>query len=566
MGKDCPWEHTDIGADWKLPDRCIGATRTVVNALSAEPDQPSADHKTSGGLWRTVIKWILRLVGAALFSAAALLALLPSIVSSHRGCSACTAVASKFVPGTVQVAEIQARWQQPLDVRGVTWTEPTTLGGRQLASVEQIKTSIALIDVVRGKPFDVLISKPAVDCSIDAASGEVHITQVLQGTAQATQSTVETGDTVLAAATSRSHAKKQLLVESSPLRFTAEGQLLSAHVYISDGVLQVPDELRQVVGDDFHVSAIVGAQNMETYSEDFGIDAGWVQSQDGSHSKRGDATAVVFNSPHVTAQLRGWRTGSGLLLSEPATASVDYTPALAKYGLQRISPLLSNVVAVQEGGKVQMSFSPEGMALPAEKTSVHIEPMKLVVGQGDFVSKIVNLLGLKDSSLSKSSLQAWTSTIAVDVYPEGPVHTQRLDILVGTGHGQKGVHLCMWGSVEPANDSALNMTLGFPADTLKWAGLQGVPEDGMLTVAVTGTAYKPKIDWQGAYNKLTSSALKWQSHAPKASEAVSLKQAIANQALKGLGTLHHKVTSGDQAASPAVIPPPVAPLPWAVQQ
>lgn len=72
--------------------------------------------------------------------------------------------------------------------------------------------------------------------------------------------------------------------------------------------------------------------------------------------------------------------------------------AICRYGLQRISPLLSNVVAVQEGGKVQMSFSPEGMALPAEKTSVHIEPMKLVVGQGDFVSKIVNLLGLKDRS------------------------------------------------------------------------------------------------------------------------------------------------------------------------
>lgn len=33
-------------------------------------------------------------------------------------------------------------------------------------------------------------------------------------------------------------------VESSPLRFTAEGRLLSAHVYVSDGILQVPDELR----------------------------------------------------------------------------------------------------------------------------------------------------------------------------------------------------------------------------------------------------------------------------------------------------------------------------------
>ena len=33
----------------------------------------------------------------------------------------------------------------------------------------------------------------------------------------------------------------------------------------------------------------------------------------------------------VTAQLSGWRANTGLLLREPATASVDYTPSLAKY-------------------------------------------------------------------------------------------------------------------------------------------------------------------------------------------------------------------------------------------
>ncbi len=70
--------------------------------------------------------------------------------------------------------------------------------------------------------------------------------------------------------------------------------------------------------------------------------------------------------------------------------------ACCRYGLQRISPLMSNVVAVQEGGKVEMRWTPEGMALPAERSTLQIEPMKLVVGRGDFVSKIVNLLGLKD--------------------------------------------------------------------------------------------------------------------------------------------------------------------------
>ena len=54
------------------------------------------------------------------------------------------------VTGTVQVAEVQAGWQKPLDVKGLTWTEPKALGGRQLASVEQIRTTQALLDIVKG--------------------------------------------------------------------------------------------------------------------------------------------------------------------------------------------------------------------------------------------------------------------------------------------------------------------------------------------------------------------------------------------------------------------------------
>ena len=70
--------------------------------------------------------------------------------------------------------------------------------------------------------------------------------------------------------------------------------------------------------------------------------------------------------------------------------------AECRYGLQRISPLLSNVVAVQEGGQVQMSWKPDCLRLPAERSTLQIEPMKLVVGRGDFASRIVALLGLKD--------------------------------------------------------------------------------------------------------------------------------------------------------------------------
>ena len=45
---------------------------------------------------------------------------------------------------------MQIGWHQPLDVSGLTWTEPQELGGRQLASVDHINTTKALLDIVRG--------------------------------------------------------------------------------------------------------------------------------------------------------------------------------------------------------------------------------------------------------------------------------------------------------------------------------------------------------------------------------------------------------------------------------
>ena len=71
-----------------------------------------------------------------------------------------------------------------------------------------------------------------------------------------------------------------------------------------------------MVGDDFHVSAIVGAENMKRDAEDFGIDAAWLQNKDslqnsGSSGQAGDPTAVVLNSQHVCS----WSLAFSLLPS-----------------------------------------------------------------------------------------------------------------------------------------------------------------------------------------------------------------------------------------------------------
>lgn len=61
---------------------------------------------------------------------------------------------------------------------------------------------------------------------------------------------------------------------------------------------------RQVIGKDFHASAIVGGDNLNSDGADFGIETGWAQTE---HQPKGTAhsghllepTAVAFNSQHV---------------------------------------------------------------------------------------------------------------------------------------------------------------------------------------------------------------------------------------------------------------------------
>ena len=53
--------------------------------------------------------------------------------------------------GTVAFSDVSMGWRTPLDISGFTWTEPEQLGGRQLASIEHIRSSASLLDMVRGE-------------------------------------------------------------------------------------------------------------------------------------------------------------------------------------------------------------------------------------------------------------------------------------------------------------------------------------------------------------------------------------------------------------------------------
>ena len=164
---------------------------------------------------------------------------------------------------------------------------------------------------------------------------------------------------------------------------------------------------RQILGDNVHVTALIGAENALEGGQDIGADTEWVHSEAAPQTTRNtgaawprdarvkgrrargsagpslypllvprvqawptssgvpDAhvsvsktwahcygvlwisqrdlsrpfvagralapTVLALQSPHVDLQLHGWRTTTGMVLREPATATVEFTPSLARW-------------------------------------------------------------------------------------------------------------------------------------------------------------------------------------------------------------------------------------------
>lgn len=47
-----------------------------------------------------------------------------------------------------------------------------------------------------------------------------------------------------------------------------------------------------------------------------------------------------------------------------------------RYCLSRISPLLADIVALEEGDRISVSASPVDMQMPADSYDVRLEPLK----------------------------------------------------------------------------------------------------------------------------------------------------------------------------------------------
>jgi hypothetical protein len=62
-------------------------------------------------------------------------------------------------------AQASFHWRGKNSLTGVTVTEPARLGGQKVVDVPQITTQQSLLEILRGRPFEVVVSSPWVDYS-----------------------------------------------------------------------------------------------------------------------------------------------------------------------------------------------------------------------------------------------------------------------------------------------------------------------------------------------------------------------------------------------------------------
>ena len=60
-----------------------------------------------------------------------------------------------------------------------------------------------------------------------------------------------------------------------------------------------------------------------------------------------------------------------------------------------MTPLLADVTAVQNSPALSITLTPAGMHLPADVTTVRLDPIKLQVGRGELLTNMLQMLRLQ---------------------------------------------------------------------------------------------------------------------------------------------------------------------------
>ncbi|GIL73696.1 hypothetical protein Vretimale_5407 [Volvox reticuliferus] len=540
------------------------------------------------------------------YATGVLAAALPSVLSTQWGLQHAVEVLNAKLqpPGRVEVAGAQLSWLGGNELQCVkVYDSPR--GGQILLHLNKVSTSSSLWHLLTGSgSYNVVICKPWINAIYDARISDFKLVHFLEkvGFLRAPEP-LSAGEQQQQQTDHPHHQQQQMLQDgwdkpgaagpqgqpaqdrqkqkqqkhsgkliealgrvNSKMEMNADLRIGRMNLVVTDGLLLVPEEVRQILGPGLHVSGAIGDQELRQWAEEVGEDISWAaRSAASSIGVEGGAAAISggqvpppplpppaevvqrpgqykpgllqVHSDHLSGEMRIWDAADHSLLHQPATASLDLTPALSRLALGATNPVLGNVVEVRGGGRLRGTFNADGGRLPYQAATVEMEPVSLELGASAMALKLLGDLGLPDRALAAASSAATApvttttatprspadGTDAIDADRAGPlravevsrmrvhfhrngqVRTERVDMrLGGGGNGGGGVHLVTWGSANLQRDE-LDFTLGVsPAPLLAALGLtaEALPSEYLLLVPVRGAVSEPRYDVAAAAVRL----------------------------------------------------------------
>ena len=231
-------------------------------------------------------------------------------------------------------------------------------------------------------------------------------------------------------------------------------------------------------------------------------------------AKKNGPFDLVTTSPLSSAKLDAAMVDGVLRLKEPAIAKLEVSPALAKYTLAKMNPLLSHAVSADR--PVTFTVQKENFAVPVEPYDV--KGIEVGEAKAEF-----GTVTLENSGL----LQALLALLRT---------YGRTDIIL-----DNRVSVATWGNIDLVRDQ-VHMVLGLPAETLrKVLNIKGLSPDYVMQIPVEGPTGSPKANWEKAGRDI----------------ALLLTGGRLEKKLPGAGTLLQGILGGSSPAAPAAPQPPV---------
>ncbi|KAK9906458.1 hypothetical protein WJX75_002116 [Coccomyxa subellipsoidea] len=466
-----------------------------------------------------------------------------------------SAVIRLYLQGSVQVGGLSLR---QLALQDVVLVQPEHLGGRVVFKAKSVSLHPSW-NILQGVPLRVIVDRPWANGLIDD-EGQLQLLRLVLDAEepQLARDSELSGGTVVEA---------QDLVEglgpgaepSGSDEGLCEQQLFGevkipfVTIQLADGTLVVHEEIGQVFGGYVRFEACLGVSIVRQAAEANGIDCSWIQNRPEQTKLTGrpiQPFGLKLVTEHLEFKASGWRTTTGFLLRQPASATITFTPALAKYGLARLHPFLSHVMALKEANSVTAAVTPLAMHIPFEAMTIRVSPLKLHIKGSRLTRGATRLLEFRGKAKKRGGLECWTSAIEADVYRTGELVSKRMDVLISRDFrvSKAPLHMAMWGHgrVDEEEGSIIDAIVAIPEYTLHMAGLFGLPKDYMMQISARGSAFRPTIDWFKATKTLG---------------ALMVERNVPTLGLKGVRKWLDKRCE-KKVAKQGPVPAPTQPLPW----